>query len=434
MDLFETQNIETARPMAETLRPTAMSQVLGLETVFSKNPWLKNLLNQKSRLTNLILWGPPGTGKTTFAKLLCREFSFEFLELNAIDTGAKKLKEVGAEARNRKLMYQKETLVFIDEIHRLNKSQQDVLLPFTEKGDIILVGATTEHPSYEINKALLSRSRVVIFESLSIKNLLILIDRAADLYQLKKEDVFTIEAAELLAKSSSGDGRQLINSCENILTLYELDKDSYDWPLSKEGLNKILQLPPSIYDKNGDQHYDTISAFIKSIRGSDPDAAIYYLAKMLDGGEDPVFIARRIVISASEDIGNADPNALSLAVAALEAVKAIGMPEAGINLAQAVTYLSCAPKSNSSYMAYKKALSFVREGGSYSVPLALKSAKTKLSKEVGYGKDYKYSHDGSKGYIKQQFLPDEIKDKVFYEPVSHGFEKRMIEYLEWLKK
>lgn len=433
MDLFETQVSNVDMPLAEVLRPTSISQVLGLERVYKKNPWLKKLIEQKQKLPNLILWGPPGTGKTTFAKLLCQQFEFEYLELNAIDTGAKKLKEVGLQSRNTKLMYQKQTLVFIDETHRLNKAQQDVLLPFTERGDLILVGATTEHPSYEINKALLSRSRVIVFESHTVENLVELIGKATAHYNYKPEDILSEAAQEAMAMVSSGDARLLLNNFENIVTLYELSREAYTWPLSFEDFNQIIQVPPSAYDKNGEHHYDAISAFIKSVRGSDPDAAIYYLAKMINAGEDPVFIARRLIILASEDIGNADPRAITLATSCLEAVKAIGLPEAGISLAQAVVYMSCAPKSNSSYRAYKEALKFVSEGGDYDVPMDLRSSKTKLSKEIGYGKNYKYSHDSGKGFVKQNFLPKEIKDKKFYEAVSHGFEKKMIEYLEWLR-
>jgi putative ATPase len=454
MDLFThnadskeaNQGLATA-PLAERLRPKTIQDFLG-QNKFSNAelPLFKNL-KERNFLPNMILWGPPGSGKTTFAQLLKNEIKAHFVSCNAVETGAKELKEIGAAAHARRLQFQEKTILFIDEIHRLNKSQQDVLLSFTEKGDLTLIGATTENPSYEINSALMSRMQLLVFERLSFENLQTLLGRACELYQVSVSAVLNVEAIDALIHSVSGDARKLLNIFEIILNFYsgpvenansgQLKKDqskiSFSFPLDVAQLEKINFSQTIRYDKSGDLHYDTISAFIKSVRGSDPDAAIYYLARMLEGGESPVFIARRLVISASEDIGNADPKALPLAIAGLQAVELIGMPEARISLAQVTTYLASAPKSNRSYAAINEALELVRETGALPIPLSLRSAQTQLARSIGHGDGYKYSHDYERGYAEQNFMPDELKDKKFYKPTEHGFEKNIRQYLNWLK-
>jgi putative ATPase len=400
-----------------------------------KAPWRR--LIESGQIPSLILWGPPGTGKTTFALLLAQKVDAEFIMINAVETGAKALREIGDQGRLRKLQHRRRTLVFIDEIHRLNKGQQDVLLPSVEKGDIILVGATTENPSYEINSALLSRCRLLVFERLAPEALRSLAERAAAAKELKLNELLQPDAVERVLEYADGDGRRLLNVMEILLELRSATEgekvEGIDWPLSPEALARSLDAPTVRYDKQADEHYDTISAFIKSVRGSDPDAAVYYLARMIKGGEDPVFIARRLVVLASEDIGNADPRALTVAVSGLQAVELVGWPEAAISLAQVTTYLASAPKSNRSYIALQKAQELVDKTGTVPIPLARRSAKTSSMKNLGYGKGYKYSHEGEKGYLPQKFLPEELGDVKLYEPTDHGFEKNIRQYLEWLK-
>ncbi|MCB0356961.1 MAG: replication-associated recombination protein A, partial [Bdellovibrionales bacterium] len=319
-----------------------------------------------------------------------------------------------------------------DEIHRLNKAQQDVLLPFSEQGDFTLIGATTENPSYELNSALLSRCQVFNFLPLSQEDAQKILSRAAEVLDTTLSTILSDEAVQRLIQNGQGDMRTLLNAFEQIFQAFHLE--NRDQPFAAEELLEVLVQKPMAYDKSGSEHYDTISAFIKSVRGSDPDAALYYLARMIKGGEDPVFVARRLVVLASEDVGNADPRALEVAVAGLQAVELVGLPEAGINLAQVTTYLSSAPKSNRSYMGWKKALAKVEETGALPIPLALRSARTPLTKAMGYGEGYKYSHDGPKSFIQQDFLPEELKGQKFYEPSDRGFEKKIIEYLKWLKE
>ncbi|MES2962535.1 MAG: replication-associated recombination protein A [Bdellovibrionota bacterium] len=434
MDLFAHAQKDSpeGQPLAERLRPRQLEDMLGQTQILGANaPWRKLL--ESGRIPSLILWGPPGSGKTTFALLLAQKVDAEFITINAVETGAKALRELGDEGRRRRLERQRKTLLFIDEIHRLNKGQQDVLLPFIEKGDLVLVGATTENPSYEINSALLSRCRILVFQRLGEPELKEMASRAAATRSTTLPEIFQPEAEARLMEFSDGDGRRLLNLMELILNLKETPAGEIVWPLSSETLANVLDAPALRYDKSADEHYDTISAFIKSVRGSDPDAAMYYLARMIKGGEDPVFIARRLVILASEDIGNADPRAITLAVSGLQAVELVGFPEAAISLAQVTTYLASAPKSNRSYVALQVAQELVEKTGTVPVPLALRSAKTRSMKELGYGKGYKYSHEGEKGYLPQRFLPDELGDVKIYEPTDHGFEKNIRQYLEWLK-
>lgn len=434
LDLFS-QNAETLfeQPLAERLRPQKLSDFIGQSHLLVEDsPLLKNL-REKNHLPSLILWGPPGTGKTTFARLLSHESKAHFINCNAIETGAKNLREIGIQAHSRRLEFREKTILFIDEIHRLNKSQQDVLLPFTENGDFSLIGATTENPSYELNAALLSRAQIVLFKRLSDSDLEVLLQRAAQALQVELSAIFTADARRAILSGVGGDARQLLNFFESVVHIFKSSSQSMSFPLEQEGLDKLNFSPRMRYDKNGDEHHDTISAFIKSVRGSNPDAAIYYLARMLSGGEDPVFISRRLVILASEDIGNADPKALPLAIAGLQAVELVGMPEARICLAQVVTYLASAPKSNRAYVAINEALQYVEKTGALSIPLSLRSAQTALAKKLGYGEQYKYSHDFNRGYVEQQFLPDEAKDQKFYQPSNHGFEKNIQQYMAWLK-
>ncbi|MDG0816715.1 replication-associated recombination protein A [Bdellovibrio svalbardensis] len=430
MDLFSASaSALSSSPLSEILRPKNLDEIIGQEKTIGASSKLGQML-RKGYLPSLIIWGPPGTGKTTFALALSQHFNAHFVNLNAVDTGAKALREVGEQGKDRRLQFQQKTVLFVDEIHRFNKSQQDVLLPFVEKGDLVLVGATTENPSYELNRALLSRCRVVVFERLSEQNLRQIVERAGAHYKKPLDQILIPEAIENLLQYSDGDARRLINSLE---ILYNFTKDSAGELLDVNEMRELLQQNPLGYDKSSEMHYDLISAFIKSIRGSDPDAAVYYLARMLDGGEDPVFVARRLIISASEDVGNADPRAISVAMSGLQAVEAIGLPEGAITLAQVTTYLASCPKSNASYMALNHARELVEKTRTLPVPLHLRSAKTALAKELGYGKDYKYPHNYPTGWAEQSYLPEEIKDTKLYEPTTHGFEKTIREYLNWMK-
>lgn len=431
MDLFSSsQAAISSSPLSEVLRPKNLDEIFGQEKTLGTQSKLGQML-RKGYLPSLIIWGPPGTGKTTFALALSQHFNAHFVNINAVDSGAKTLREIGEAGRERRLQYQQKTVLFVDEIHRFNKAQQDVLLPFVEKGDVVLIGATTENPSYELNRALLSRCRVVIFERLSEHDLNKIIARAEAHYKKSVAEMLTAEAIQNLIEFSDGDARRLINSLE-IIYNYMRD-ESPELRLDVNEMRELLQQNPIGYDKNSEMHYDLISAFIKSVRGSDPDAAVYYLARMLDGGEDPIFIARRLIILASEDIGNADPRGISVAVSGLQAVEAIGLPEGAITLAQVTTYLASCPKSNASYMSLNRAKALVEETRTLPVPLHLRSAKTALAKDLGYGRDYKYPHDYPTGWTAQNYLPEEIKDSVFYEPTQRGFEKNIKDYLNWMK-
>ncbi|RME18072.1 MAG: replication-associated recombination protein A [Bdellovibrio sp.] len=434
MELFENQTLDG--PLAEQLRPQSLKDFFGQDQVLQSHPLLKKALKEKIQIPNMILWGPPGTGKTTFAHLVAQEIKGDFISVNAVDTGAKKLREIGQQSREKKLQWGQTTILFIDEIHRLNRSQQDVLLPFSERGDFSLIGATTENPSYELSSALLSRCQVLIFEPLSEEALCHILKRALQISGIGDEkDLFEPEGLTLLFSRSRGDARAFINDLEIIFSAYKNKEVHLKWPLGVSDLKELLKssFRPIIYDKNGEEHFNCISAFIKSVRGSDPDAAVYYLARMLHGGEDPVFIARRLVILASEDIGNADPRALTLAVSALQAVELVGMPEARICLSQVTTYLAAAPKSNRSYKAINEALSVVKSLGALPVPKSLCSSRTQLAQELGYGEGYQYSHNGVRGFIPQDFLPEKIRDKKFYHPSDYGFERNIKEHLAWLR-
>lgn len=431
MDLFShAAGAQTGTsPLSERLRPKTLDDIVGQEKTVGPDSRLGKLI-RSGHIPSLILWGPPGSGKTTFALALANQTGGHFVNLNAVDSGAKALREAGEAGRERRILHGQRTILFVDEIHRFNRAQQDVMLPYIEKGDLILVGATTENPSYELNRALLSRCRVVIFGRLDEGALRTLLQRACDDAKVDCGEFLDESARSWLIAAADGDGRRLLNSLEVLFAA----RDEQPGPFTVERLKELLQETPIAYDKASEQHYDVISAFIKSVRGSDPDAALYYMARMLEGGEDPVFIARRLLILASEDVGNADPRALSVAVAGLQSVEAIGLPEAAITLAQVTTYMASAPKSNRAYMALHAAQDLVRRTGSVPVPLALRSSKTALSKELGYGRDYDYPHDHPKAWVAQDYWPEGVKPaEPLYDPAERGFEKNIRDYLAWVR-
>jgi putative ATPase len=423
MDLFEASVDLSLQPLAERLRPQTIAEIIGQEHILGPNKPLAKLL-RAGHLMNLIITGPPGTGKTTFARALAQTAKAKFISMNAIDAGVKDLKAAGEAGKDALLAHSEKTLLFVDEIHRFNKSQQDVLLPFLEKGYLYLVGATTEHPSYELNRALISRSQVIQFHRLTETDFQKLCHRLETMEKVKISDLLDEVALKTLFNIADGDGRRLLNLLESVVSLYRINEQNF--PMSVENLEEFISHKVIAYDKASDQHYDCISAFIKSVRGSDADAALYYMARMLAGGEDPVFIARRLVILASEDIGNAEPRGLPLAIAGLQAVEAIGMPECAINLAQVVTFLASSPKSNRSYMGWNRAKEFVESTGSPDLPNDLKSTMRKTS-------NYQYPHDFDKAFVEQNYWPPTLKPQKFYEPSSRGQEKLITEYLKWLK-
>ena len=436
MDLFDyvrEQKSDKESPLASRLRPTTLDEVGGQQHIIGKDKLLYRAI-KADKLGSLIFYGPPGTGKTTLAKVIANTTSADFKQINATIAGKKDMEEVVQQAKNNMGMYGKKTILFVDEIHRFNKGQQDYLLPFVEDGTLILIGATTENPYFEVNGALISRSSVFELKSLDKEDIKILLKRAV--YDVEKGmgsygAEITEEALEFLADISGGDARNALNAIELGVLTTERSEDG-KIHITIDVAQECIQKRVVRYDKTGDNHYDTISAFIKSLRGSDPDAAVYYLAKMLYAGEDIKFIARRMMISASEDVGNADPNALTVAVAASQAVERIGMPEARIILAQAATYIASAPKSNAAYLSIDAALESVRTQKT-TVPVHLQDAHYKGAAKLGHGTGYKYAHDYPEHYVKQQYLPDEIKDAKFYEPTEMGFEKQIKERLENLK-
>lgn len=414
------------KPLAERIRPQTLDDLIGQEHLVGTDGVLRKAINA-GRIPSMILWGPPGVGKTTIANIIANSVSAPFFTLSAISSGVKEVREVIQRAK-----FQSNTILFIDEIHRFNKSQQDALLGAVEKGDITLIGATTENPSFEVNSALLSRSQVYTLKALSKEDLMRLIESA-----LKKDEVLSKKKVELketqaLFNISGGDARKLLNLLD--LVVENLDEQKKE--VTDDFVKEIAQQRVATYDKAGDMHYDVISAFIKSIRGSDPNAAVYYLARMIEGGEDIKFIARRLVILASEDIGNANPTALVIATNAFQAVTMIGYPEGRIVLSQAVTYLASSPKSNAAYMAINQAQSLVRRTGDLPIPMPIRNAPTKLMKEEGYGKGYKYSHDFPGNFALQEFLPEEIKGTKLYDPGKNAREEEMRKRLKsmWKEK
>ncbi len=417
-------------PLSYRVRPKTLDDFIGQEEVVGRGSVLRNLIETEN-LPSLILWGPPGSGKTTLAYIISNHTNSNFERLSATESGVKDVREVIQKAKYLLQNKNKKTILFIDEIHRFNKAQQDVLLPCVENGTIILIGATTENPSFEVVSPLLSRARTYILKPFSPEDIKKIIERASTIDEEIKKAKFKIdeEAMNYLIKVSSGDARVALDVFEASIKVSQIEKRK----IGKEMIASVLQRQV-IYDKSGEEHYNLISAFIKSIRGSDPDAALYWMVRMLKGGEDPLFIVRRMVILASEDIGNADPRALEVAVAAMEAVKFVGMPEAGIVLSHAVTYLASAPKSNASYMAYNKAKKFLKDHPNEGVPLHLRNAPTELMKEAGYAENYKYPHDFPGHYVEESYFPDGVKKKIFYEPTEQGWEKKIKERLKELRK
>ena len=424
MDLFDymrEQNKEKESPLASRLRPTKLEEVVGQQHIIGKDKLLYRAI-KADKLQSVIFYGPPGTGKTTLAKVIAKTTSAEFMQINATSAGKKDMEAVIEKAKQLQGMYGKRTILFIDEIHRFNKGQQDYLLPFVEDGTVTLIGATTENPYFEVNGALISRSIIFELKPLDKEDIKTLLHRALE--DMEKgmgayHAVADEDALEFLADVSNGDARSALNAIELGILTTERSADGLIH-ITLDVASECIQKRVIKYDKNGDSHYDNISAFIKSMRGSDPDAAVYYLAKMLYAGEDVTFIARRIMICASEDVGNADPNALTVAVSAAQAVERLGMPEARIVLAQAVTYVASAPKSNAAYLAVDKALSVVRESRTAPVPTYLCDAHYKGAAKLGRGLGYKYAHDYPNHYVEQQYLPDAYKDMKFYEPTENG--------------
>ena len=437
MDLFDymrEQNMQNESPLANRMRPKTLEEVVGQQHIIGKDKLLYRAI-RADKLSSVIFYGPPGTGKTTLAKVIAGATKAEFVSINATAAGKKDMEAVVEQAKNSLGMYGRRTILFIDEIHRFNKGQQDYLLPFVEDGTIILIGATTENPYFEVNGALLSRSVIFELKSLDKEDIRILLRRAVTDEERGMgayHAVLEPDAEDFLADISNGDARAALTAIELGVLTTERSEDG-KIHITLDVAQECIQKRVVRYDKMGDQHYDTISAFIKSIRGSDPDAAVYYLARMLYAGEDIRFIARRMMISASEDVGNADPNALNVAVSAALAVERIGMPEARIILAQVATYLASAPKSNASYLAVDRATECMKQTMTAPVPVHLQDAHYKGSEKLGHGLGYLYSHDYPHHYVEQQYLPDALKDEVFYEPTEIGYEKQIKEHLQFLR-
>jgi putative ATPase len=412
-------------PLAERIRPRSLDELIGQKHLVGKDGVLSRAIKSGS-IPSMILWGPPGVGKTTIANIVANEVKVPFYRLSAVSAGVKDVREVIDKAKR-----QQGAILFIDEIHRFNKSQQDALLNAVEKGIITLIGATTENPSFEVNSALLSRCQVYVLNSLGKEELLSLVDKALKDDTDIKGRKFDFKEYAALFNLSGGDARKLLNLIELLVDSIEEDPIM----VTDQLVMDIAQQRIAIYDKSGEQHYDIISAFIKSIRGSDPNAALYYLARMIEGGEDVKFVARRLLILASEDIGNANPTALVMANNCFQAVNVIGYPESRIILSQCTIYLACSPKSNASYVAIKNAQSLVRDTGDLSIPLQIRNAPTKLMKELDYGKGYKYSHDGQGNFVDQEFLPEKIKGMKFFEPGDNPRESEMRKRLKsWWKE
>lgn len=439
-DLFSNEpaskkrNISEATPLAERVRPQLLDEFIGQSHLIGEGKPLRVMI-ESGEIGSMILWGPPGVGKTTLARLIAHHIKAEFFQLNAVSSGVKEVREVIAGAEKNRKFQNKHTILFIDEIHRFNKAQQDALLHSVEEGVITLIGATTENPSFEVISPLLSRSHVYVMEALGKGELDAILTQA-----LKKDPILSkrkieIEDREFLMLLSGGDARKLLNGLETALRLTKPGPQN-SAIITKQKIEEAFQRKYTLYDKGGEQHYDTISAFIKSLRGSDPDASIYWMARMLDGGEDPKFIARRMVVLASEDVGNADPQALVLATSCFTAIDYVGMPEARLILSQTAAYLASAPKSNASCIAIEEAWKDVRNLPNLPVPLHIRNAPTKLMEDLNYGKDYKYSHNYDDHFVEQQYLPDNLKEKIYYKPTDIGKEKEIRERLNklWKKK
>ncbi|MEN6619784.1 MAG: replication-associated recombination protein A [Rikenellaceae bacterium] len=417
-------------PLPERMRPKTLANYVGQDHLVGQGSVLRKMI-ESDNLPSFILWGPPGVGKTTLARIIANQLERPFYILSAISAGVKEVREIIDKSRSNSLFNKAKPILFIDEIHRFSKSQQDALLGAVEDGTLILIGATTENPSFEVITPLLSRCQVYVLKPLGVEDLNILLDRAISSDPVLKQREIEVNEKEALFRFSGGDARKLLNILEIIVSGYSHgEKISIDNKIVTEKIQENIAL----YDKNGEQHYDIISAFIKSIRGSDPNASVYWMARMIAGGEDPLFIARRMVILASEDVGLANPNALLLATACFESVHKIGMPESRIILSETAIYLATSQKSNSAYLAIDSALEEIEKSGDISVPLHLRNAPTKLMKELGYAKDYKYAHSYSNNFVDQDFLPKELNDKKFYEPGENPKENEIKKRLESLWK
>ncbi len=419
-------------PLAERMRPKRLDLYIGQKKLVGPNAVLRQAIDT-GNIPSFILWGPPGVGKTTLANIIANQLKRPFHALSAIASGVKDIREVIAKAKNQRFFDAKNPILFIDEIHRFSKSQQDALLGAVEKGVVTLMGATTENPSFEVIPALLSRAQVYVLEHLNKTEMIEMIDQAIERDEVLKTRDIEVKEYDALLRFSGGDGRKLYNVLELVCNFQQLGEKL---EITNQHVTHLIQENLSIYDKGGEAHYDVASAFIKSIRGSDPQAAVYWLARMLDGGEDIKFIARRMIISASEDIGLANPNALLMATTCLQAVQAIGMPEARITLSQTAIYLAISPKSNSAYMAIGKALSAVKQDGHLPIPLHLRNAPTKLMKDLNYGVDYKYSHDYEGNFVNQEFLPDKLSGQSFWEPANNPQEEKQRAMMRklWIEK
>jgi putative ATPase len=417
-------------PLAERLRPSTLDEIVGLEELLGKGRFLRNAI-ENDRIPSMIFWGPPGSGKTTLARIIARTTKARFVTFSATSSSIKDIRALMEEARKGRQARGSKTIVFIDEIHRFNKAQQDAFLPYVESGDIILIGATTENPSFEVNSALLSRSKVIVIPALEREQVMAILRRAVEHPSVAKFGVaFDDSALDFMAATSAGDARQALTSLQLVVE----NASPEGSPITVEKVKEILQRRSLMYDKSGDEHYNIISALHKSIRNGDADASIYWLVRMLEGGEDPLYIARRLVRAASEDIGNADPQALMLAVAVKEAVHFIGMPEAGVALAQLVAYLAASPKSNAAYAGYGEAVREVRQGDNPPVPLHIRNAPTRLMKDIGYGRGYQYAHDFEDQTAAMDCLPEALSGHRFYEPKDVGFESAIRERLEKMRQ
>lgn len=426
-NLFDTAENEIYKPLAEKMRPETLDDFVGQEDVVGKNTPLRQMIEQ-DLITSMIFWGPPGVGKTTLAKIIAQKTNSVFKQLSAVTSGVKEIKEIIMEADFNKSIGKK-TILFVDEIHRFNKAQQDAFLPYVETGDIILIGATTENPSFEVNSALLSRSKVYVLNSLTQDNIITILKRTIEKENSTNDITITIDedSLKIIANLSNGDARNALNTLENILNVTPTKQKKKT--INRKLLEVTLSQKMFIYDKNGEEHYNLISALHKSMRNSDPDAALYYLARMLEAGENPLYVARRLIRFASEDIGLANPSALTQATSAYEAAHYLGMPECNVNLAQAVVYLSVSPKSNSLYEAYENVKIDARKTAYLKVPLNLRNAVTKLDDELGYGANYQYAHNYQNKITNMQCLPDELAEKKYYHPSNIGKEKGIKEEL-----